>query len=236
MAKKNVRTSAETEQMGYIIYHPKRDCTKIGNKNVYHDGFDRNEDPYIWSDQFLHSFCHITQFSPQIGDFIFWCSGSSSRDFQTLSCDCVFLVKEKIYWKDANKIWRNCGIVDNDDAFQYHYQWVTQHPFKRRRRFTLKADAAKSFQPQNSDKQLIDILPFLKTQKILRNTLINAISKNRNGNWAIGTRPYKLDPQIAQALYGFLAKAAIKIKGSQLNGKHPKVEGSTPARCSKKCK
>ena len=45
---------------GYLIYHPERDVSTFGHYTVYHDSFVGNQDPYIWSPQFLHTYCHIT--------------------------------------------------------------------------------------------------------------------------------------------------------------------------------
>ena len=90
--------------MNYLIYHPKRQISEIGDLKVYHDSFGHNEDPYIWNKNFLHSFCHITQIKPEVGSRIFWISGDTYPDFNRLNCDCVFVVKEKIYWTTANKI------------------------------------------------------------------------------------------------------------------------------------
>ena len=90
--------------MNYIIYHPRRCVFIDGKTKVYHDKFNQNEDPYIWNDNFLHTFCHITQISPIVGSYIFWVSGDTYPNFSKLYCDCVFIVKEKRYWATANKI------------------------------------------------------------------------------------------------------------------------------------
>ena len=214
------------KNMSYIIYHPKRNSTKIESHIIYHDVFGRNEDPYIWNDKFLHSFCHMTQITPQIGDIIFWCSGNSYPDFTELVCDCVFLVKEKVYWKSKNEIQLTDIIVDNEQAFEKHYKWVNppnnEHYFKRRKkRFTLKADMDKSFQPQNINRRLIDIIPFLNTLNIPTESLVNSIAKTRNGKPSRNSRPYKLSAETARNLYDFLDKSDIKIKGYMIKDKHP---------------
>src|SRR4030042_2295763 len=133
---------------GYLIYHPKRQRSKIDNLVIYHDSSRGNQDPYIWNRRFLHTYCHITQMSPKEEYINFWVSGDSFPLFTQLYCDLVFVVQEKKYWTNRNFIAPNDPIVDTAEAYNDHYQWAYQHPYKSRRRFTLKADPLLSFQPQ----------------------------------------------------------------------------------------
>jgi hypothetical protein len=217
----------------YLIYHPKRKETIIGNLKVYHDKLGGNEDPYIWHDKFLHTYCHITQLTNEKGQINFWVSGDAYPNFTKLFCDCVFVVDSKCLWKDqnnidcSNNIDRSNSIVDNDQTFEHHYKWANpsykNHPLKKRQRYTLKADSRRSFQPQDSDKNLIDIIPFLKQQGISTDKLIKSIAMTSNGKKSINSRPFLLDNDIGQKLYDYLFKAAtIKLFGKQLKSKHPK--------------
>jgi hypothetical protein len=43
----------------WLIYHPDRDGTRIGNLTVYHNSFSQNQDPYVWSRRFLHTACSM---------------------------------------------------------------------------------------------------------------------------------------------------------------------------------
>jgi hypothetical protein len=211
--------------MNYLIYHPKRQLSVIGDLKVYHDSFGHNEDPYIWNKNFLHSFCHITQISPKVGSFVFWVSGETYPDFNRLHCDCVFVVKDKIYWTLANEIKVTDPIVDNEQAFIHHYNWVNpphnQHIFKKRKRYTLKADENGSFQPQDANGNLIDIVPFLNENKISIDLLRSSISRTKNGNHALNSRPFKLSDELTQKLYTFLLNSKIIIKGQMIEDKHP---------------
>jgi hypothetical protein len=202
----------------YLIYHPKRMRTVVGKFTIYHDKFGGNEDPYIWNDKFLHTYCHITQLSNEEEQINFWVSGDKYPNFTHLYCDCVFVIKEKHFWKDSNKIDRSDPIVDNDQTFEHNYKWANSgtHPLKKRRRYTLKADRDKSFQPQDKDKNLIDILPFLKINGFKTTDLIKSMTTK------CGSRPFKFDSVFGQKLYDYLISTAVfKHYGKQLKNKHP---------------
>lgn len=56
---------------GYLIYHPTRRSSTFGDITVYHDGTTGNQDPYVWNTKFLHTYCHMTQMTPNIGQINF---------------------------------------------------------------------------------------------------------------------------------------------------------------------
>jgi hypothetical protein len=167
---------------GYLIYHPSRTKSVFDSIVVYHDSIVGNQDPYIWNCKFLHSYCHL-----------------------------VFIIKEKTYWKNANTIDRTDATIDTDEAYLDHYRWAWQHPFKRRRRFTLKAAPDNSFQPQNAFQELIDILPFLLEQGL-------TLPEIRRGMRAgFNSKPFSLNASLAANLYSWLDRtAAIKLEGAKL--------------------
>lgn len=195
---------------GYLVYHPARAITHLDGHTVYHDHINGNQDPYIWNTQFLHTYCHITQMSAQEGDINFWVSGNTFPLFTELYCDLIFTVQEKIYWPEANHITRHAPVVDSDTAFHDHYQWVWQHPFKRRRRFTLKATRSTSFQPQDSHGNLINILPLLQELGFSLDTLQRGLRAGFN------SKPMRLE-QHAEQLFLLLSEgASIKHFGESL--------------------
>ena len=195
---------------GYLIYHPRRDIAKFEAITVYHDYIGGNQDPYIWNKQFLHTYCHITQMSPVVGDINFWVSGDSFPNFSHLYCDLVFVVAEKVYWENANTIDRNNTIVDTEHAYNDHYRWAYQHHFKRRRRYTVKADPERSFQPQDIEQNLIDILPFLINQGLTIDEVRQGLRSGFN------SKPLRLDSLILN-LYDWLLKyAVVKLNGVHL--------------------
>ena len=212
--------------MNYLIYHPEREVISIGDTKVYHDSFDGNQDPYIWNEQFLHSFCHLTQISVEIGDTIFWVSSKKSTMLDNLWCDCVFVIEEKTYWGTANHIESSDEIVDSKNAFEHHYKWVNepynQHNFKKRKRYTLKADKDKSFQPQNEFNGLIDGLPILIKMGISKEILVQKISMNQSGKRSRNTRPFPIDNETAKELINEISKKSpIKLTGKFLMNKYP---------------
>ena len=201
----------------YLIYHPHRHKIKIGNLTVYHDDFGGNEDPYIWNKKFLHTYCHITQLSNETNQVNFWVSGKPTlNDFKELYCDCVFHILEKKYWKNNNRIERNDPIVDNEQTFQHHYKWAHNHPFKKRSRYTLKANPKSSFQPQDGKGNLVDILPYLNKNGLRTEFLIESFKAG------VGSRPFKLDDKIGQKLYDYLVDDnKVKLFGKDFKRKHP---------------
>ena len=204
----------------WIIYHPKRHVTNFDDFRVYHDSFSRNQDPYLWSHRFLHTYCHITEMTNVQGQINFWVSGDAFPNFKQLLCDCVFVVDEKIFWNERNRIDRDNPIVENDQVFLHHYQWPErgEHIFKKRRRYTLKANSKSSFQPQSISHELIDIVPFLNQKGIDTLFLNQKMTKGR------ASKPMQLDSKIGKELFDQLNKQAeIKIYGSDLAYKHPRA-------------
>ncbi len=217
----------------YLIYHPKREVKKLNGITVYHDNFEGNQDPYIWNEKFLHTYCHITQMTNEEGQYNFWVSADKLTGFTHLYCDCVFVVDEKIFWTSANQISLADKIVDNPQTFEHHYQWANfknHHTLARRRRYTLKAHPENSFQPQDKDHKLIDIVPFL-------NKLGISIEQLRAGLTAkIGAKPFQLPDGFGEKLYDYLNScASIKLKGSQLAALHPNGVNLNPSDPSSKC-
>ena len=85
-----------------LIYHPRRQRRTFDSATVYFDSTAGNQDPYVWNDAFLHSYCHITQFHAEVGDVNLWVSGDRFPEFSHLYCDLVFVVARKCLWEDAN--------------------------------------------------------------------------------------------------------------------------------------
>ena len=216
----------------YLIYHPKRPLFETEGLKVYHDKFGGNEDPYLWNHNFLHTYCHITQLSNIPGQINFWVSADKYSQFNHLYCDCVFVIESKHFWTERNYISQHDPIVDNAQTYEHHYKWANygQHPFTKRRRYTLKANAELSFQPQDNNASLIDILPFLNKNGITKEYLLKSMTSKK------GSRPLKLSDDLGNKLYQFLlSNAPIKIYGKDLIGKHPhphQINSSTDRNCN----
>ncbi|WP_336637300.1 hypothetical protein [Lysinibacillus fusiformis] len=215
---------------GYIIYHPTRKKTRVKGTNIYFDDNNHNQDPYIWNSQFLHSTCHMTELKEiqKSQNFsnrffvIFWVSGDENekfKDFSSLYCDLIFVVKEKIIWNEEtlNDISPLNPVVDSNLAYTDHYFWVPiDHPYKSTRygRFTLKANLKKSFQPQNSDGNLIDILHLItKVANCTSSELRERIRKGKSDK-SFRSYPVPLTEDEVQELYNSINNIAqIKLRG-----------------------
>jgi hypothetical protein len=196
---------------GYLIYHPARAVSRFDNVTVYHDFIGGNQDPYVWNDRFLHTYCHITQMSPAISDINFWVGSDTFPNFSRLYCDLVFVVAEKVYWRQSNAIEPDDPIVETSEAYADHYRWARdQHPLRRRRRFTLKADPRRSFQPQDARQSLLDVVPFLTDCGL-------SLAELREGLRAgFTSKPLRLGSP-AIPLYEWLDQhASVKLAGSPL--------------------
>lgn len=219
---------------GYIIYHPTRTVSDFDGQRVYYDYPTNNQDPYIWNEQFLHTYCHITQMSPREGNINIWVSSHNLHQFTQLFCDLVFVVADKIYWRESNKIGRRDPLVDTADAFGDHYRWAMyQHPLKVRRRYTLKADPVRSFQPQNTDGSLIDIVPFLESQNVTLAELRRGLRAGFN------SKPMRMSEDLAAKLYTWLNdQAPIKLTGNELRAirqRNTHLASPSPAQEQRPC-
>ena len=219
----NYRSHFERRSMSsHLIYHPQRVRTAFNGVTVYHDQTHGNQDPYIWNDPFLHTFCHMPELrAPGPGEINFWISGDSLQGFKHLCCDLVFVIKEKLYWPKANSINRNDQIVDSKEAFHDHYQWAWQHRFEKKRRFTLKANSALSFQYQDRTGSLINIIPILNDLGFSTAYLRKALKKNGR------SKPMRLDLRIARELHSAISTAAdFKLSAKRLQSirkDHPEL-------------
>lgn len=220
----------------WLVYHPERACSLIAKQHiVYHDNLSSNQDPYIWNDKFLHTFCHAPEVTTrEKGQINFWVSGDTYPKFRKLFCDLVFVIDTVHSWSNANSISRQNPIVENDLAFEHHYKFGNlkegqSHYFKKKTRYTLKADSRKSFQPQDADRKLIDIMPFLVEHGINPAMLHQRMSLDKNGQKKKSAKPLMIDNRIGHKLYKYLKdNAAIKLTGSFLADKYPKNRQNCP--------
>jgi hypothetical protein len=203
----------------HLIYHPKRCVQTIGSTVVHFDRPRGNQDPYVWNDPFLHTFCHITELrSPDVGDIQIWVSGDTFPDFNSLYCDLVFTVGSVHIWPQANLLSPADPIVDTPESFQDHYKWWAQHPYKKRERKTLKANSSHSFQPQAAAGALIDIVPELGRLGYTVTHLRTALKKG------FASKPLELPTQTAVDLRQYLSSiASIKLQGRALEALRTKV-------------
>jgi hypothetical protein len=211
-----------------VIYHPGRNERLFGECTVYFDAPRGNQDPYIWNDAFLHTFCHMTELrNPQPQDINFWVTGDIFPEFNHLFCDLVFVIAKRAMWQDRNVIKRSDPMVDSEFAYNDHYRWVEkQHLLTRRRRVTLKADPIRSFQPQTGTGSLIDVLPIFADLGLSREWLRAAIRKPFGKRFV--SKPIPIDERLTRDLYENLrGLARRKLRGPllrKIRQKHPELE------------
>jgi hypothetical protein len=66
-----------------LTYHPQRERRQIDGHTVHFDGTQGNQDPCIWADGFLHTYCHMTQLKAVVGGIDVWVSGDAFRTSAT---------------------------------------------------------------------------------------------------------------------------------------------------------
>lgn len=163
--------------------------------------------------------------APESGDVNLWVSGDRFPEFSRLYCDLVFVVAGKHQWAKANDLSRYDPLVDSAAAWADHYRWYAQHPFRRRSRFTLKADPGRSFQPQDGGGTLIDIVPFLHAHGFSLDRLHAGM---RAGT---GSQPVTIPAAVARDITGILSSAKIILRGPELRAirqRTPDLESREP--------
>ena len=160
----------------YIMLHQNRIEVKIDDITVYCDNFKGNQDPYVWSERFLNTFCKTNQIKAsqlKKGDTLFWFTRQGTPSDDKWFVDLVFIVDEISYWEKSDKAgeavdypfehYNNVKLstIKYDDfSYEDHYQWAgIDHPKKSsrpKRRFTIVA-SKESYQPQTEHKELIEI-------------------------------------------------------------------------------
>lgn len=110
------------EPLDYLIFHPDyaRKKTEVQGKaliegqltdwqgHVWVDKPDGNEDPFVFSERWLYSYCHATQLlrKPKSNDayvtegsYLFFCSGDAANK-GTIQLDTVFVVDHTATWPE----------------------------------------------------------------------------------------------------------------------------------------
>lgn len=191
--KSNESPGDDREPRYFIVPHPVRHIeyvcqyvvAKYGVRKVYCDDFSGNQDPYVWRNRFLHSYCKMNRIpcsKLQQGDYLLWISPvDKSQIEKRWLCDLVFEVDRVRPWdpkegkigrEGANnriqdtQLWGK--LLSDEDSYEYHdhFKWVdcrapgvakAQHVFGGRKiRRTLVA-TEKSYQPQCGDGSLVDV-------------------------------------------------------------------------------
>lgn len=215
----------------YLLHHHKRAKVLLGLwRYVYYENFPwTNMCPYIFSKEFIHTFCRAFPLRKEIGNVNFWIHaewGENQNQIKSISCDLVFVVWRMVVWKDANSLrWHDAKEAlwyadSSSHQYKNHFSWHGQHYLKKRRRTSLFADADRSFQPIDSNGGLVDIKPFFESLDANSRTSIYKSLKPVRG---IGVRNLKLDEAIWKRLQEYIESwATMKIRGRDLQHLDPR--------------
>lgn len=155
----------------WIIKHPLRGRKALKPKDtslgmgIICDNFNRNQDPYIWANNFLYSYCKINpvQIKSNIhtklnkADYIFWVLPVyHNNKLIHLYCDLVFHIKEIVEWShpfpDKIEKLKGTDYVD-ENSYNDHFRWWIDHPKTLKKnqkgefiRITYVAEEESSFQ------------------------------------------------------------------------------------------
>lgn len=153
-----------------IIGHPKREKRTLSLENKkYEIGFDEfksekhNEDPFIWNDNFLYTFCHtndslskdvrewIEQKEKDEVYFVFVAKAKDENNKEILEIDTIIKAKELYEWPEKGQ--RNKEILPeifNSKIKSYHLpdcydSNLTEH--NKKKLYTCIGDETESFLP-----------------------------------------------------------------------------------------
>ena len=209
----------------YIMLHQNRIEVKIDDTSVYCDNFKGNQDPYVWSERFLNTFCKTTQIKAsqlKKGDTLFWFSRQGNPSEDRWFVDLVFIVDEISYWEKSDKAGEavdypfehyndvKLSTIKYDEySYKDHYEWAkSDHPktsSRPKRRFTIVA-SKESYQPQTEHKELIEI----KDKYIL-----DMFEQSPRGGSGFRCKEIT-DKQVEYIENFILANKKIELKGSDL--------------------
>lgn len=137
----------------YVIFHPSRsryevEGTASVNGSLAHPWqggvwldritplYSANEDPYVWSDVWLYSYCHASQLQRKprnendigyvsAGSRLFFCEGGAARQ-GVLKVDTVFVVDAVHEWKEYGKklpeSFKNTQDNMDDERWKRHFR------------------------------------------------------------------------------------------------------------------
>lgn len=172
-----MKTIRDNEEKKYgdfnivFIGHPPREKQKLKIENeVYDISFDgfknekHNEDPFIWNDSFLYSFCHanhalsakIRQWIKEEVYFVF--VARTEKKSEIVEIDTIIKAEEIYEWPDKNERFEGnlCSQIFNDKVVKYHLPnlpgdgTISEHDNEHL--YTCVGDKRSSFLPMEKGK------------------------------------------------------------------------------------
>lgn len=172
-----------------FIGHPIRvkQKLKIGNEvyNISFDGFKdtkHNEDPFIWNDNFLYSFCHanhalsadIRQKIKKEEVYLVFVS-KTGRNSKIVEIDTIIKAEEIYEWPNKNERFKEslCSKIFNGKVIAHHLPkfleggGISEHNNKNL--YTCVGDSDGSFLPMKKDGDIF--IPFRFNESVSKNLL-----------------------------------------------------------------
>ena len=183
-----------------FIGHPPREKQKLKIENeVYDISFDgfknekHNEDPFIWNDSFLYSFCHanhalsakIRQWIKEEVYFVF--VARTEKKSEIVEIDTILKAEEIYEWPDKNERFEGnlCSQIFNENVVKHHLPnlpgdgTISEHDNEHL--YTCVGNKESSFLPMVKDKDEGIFIPYKfengQSKKLLE--LIQAKGSNR---------------------------------------------------------
>lgn len=190
-----------------ILSHGQRMSKEICNSRVYYENYHSNNVcPYIFEKQFLHTFCK--RIAHKEWDIHIWVTYTKNSKWaiESILCDLFFKIERIIYWSYDSP---PSGFSKN--ARKFHFlRGRRQH---KRKTYHTAIATNDSYQPQDSNWNLIDLVPFFKKIDILD---IDSVFKPLPRTW-IRVDINKINEIDWDALLKYInSKAKIKLKGELL--------------------
>lgn len=233
-----------------IIGHPPREKQKLKIENevydISFDGFKKekyNEDPFIWNDSFLYSFCHANHaLSTGIRHLInkkeekeevyFVFVAKIAEDSDIFEIDTVIKAEEIYEWPPKNKRYEEnfCNQIFNEKVIEYHLPYLpgdgTISEHDNVNLYTCVGNADGSFLPMVKDKKEDIFIPFT-FDKDRSKDLIDLIKiKNSNRYYvAKKTSPRILSNEFKEDKFERITKIVIDLIKEEQGNKNKLIDG-----------
>ena len=227
-----------------IIGHPKREKRTLSIENKkYEISFDEfksekhNEDPFIWNDNFLYTFCHTNDsLSKNVREwieekdevyFVFVAKAKDENNKEILEIDTIIKAKELYEWPEKGQ--RNKEILPeifNSKIKSYHlpdcYDGnLTEH--NKKKLYTCIGDETESFLPMKEKGD--SFKPYYVDEKIANKILsLITVEDNRSYYVAKETSP-RLQTDELKKIFKEISKDIFDIITNCKQDKTPHLTG-----------
>lgn len=236
-----------------FIGHPTRHKQEliIDNEkyNISFDGFNKtenNEDPFIWNENFLYSFCHANHaLSKEIRQLInekeevnkkkevyFVFVAKIAKDSDIFEIDTVIKAEEIFEWPPKNKRFKEnlCNPIFNEKVIKYHLPYLpgdgTISEHDNVNLYTCVGNADGSFLPMVKSKKEDIFIPFT-FDKDRSKDLIDLIQINNSNRYYVAkkTSPRILNNEFKEDKFERISKIVIDLIKEEQGNKNKLIDG-----------